>query len=48
MLNTASHILYSESLSSVIHRETIKIRHGVAVGGEETLLFIGDTKFLKM
>ena len=48
MLNTASNILYTESLSSVIHRETIKIRQGIAVGGEETLLFMGDTKFLKM
>ena len=48
MLNTASHILYNESLSLVIHRETIKMRQGVAVGGEETLLFMGDTKFLKM
>ena len=45
---TASHIVYTESLSSAIHTETIKVRQGVAVGGEEKLLYIGDTEFLNM
>ena len=48
MLFTASHILYTESLTSVIHTETRNVRWGVAVGGEEKLLYMGDTESLNM
>ena len=48
MLYTASYIMYTESLSSAIHTETRKVRQGVAVGGEEKLLYMGDTEFLNM
>ena len=48
MLYTASQILYTESLSSAIHTKTRKVRWGVAVGGEEKLLFMGDTESLIM
>ena len=34
-LNTASQILYTESLSSAIQIEKRKVMHGVAVGGEK-------------
>ena len=48
MLFTASHILYTESLSSAIHTDTRKVKQGVAVGGEEKLLYMGKTEFLNM
>ena len=46
MLYNASRLLCTESLSSAIHKETRKVMHGVAVGGEEKLLYMGDTDFL--
>ena len=48
MLYTASHILYTEYLSSAIHAETRKVRWGVAVGGEEKLLYMGNTESVNM
>ena len=48
MLYNASHILYTESLSSAIHTETRNVGLGVAVCGEEKLLYMGDTEFINM
>ena len=48
MLYTASHVLYTESLSSAIHTEMRMVRWVVAADGEKKLLYMGDTEFLNM
>ena len=39
-------LLYTETLSSAIHTEIRKVRWGVAVGGEQQIMYIGDTESL--
>ena len=40
--------MYTASLSSAIYTETINVRWGVPVGGEENFLYMGDTASIKM
>ena len=47
-LNTASQILCTEYLSSVIHTERGKVMQGVAVGLRKKLLYMGYTEYFNM
>ena len=47
-LNAASQILYTESLSSAIYKETRKVMQRVALGEEEKLLSMGENDILNM